>query len=206
MAEEKYRQMADEAVIAHIREGSKDAMAYILDKYKGMVRKKARGLFLIGGESEDLIQEGMIGLFEAIQNYDEDRDTSFHSFAEMCVTRQLYTAVKASQRKKHGPLNSYVPLDAKGDADDASLEASLADALSAGRSAEDLVIDKVNAGLIEEKINDQLSPFEREVLRLYLSGVSYTEIAGILKKDQKSIDNALQRIRAKTKKCLAEEI
>lgn len=200
--ENKYEHMTDEAVVDHIRQGCKDGTAHILNKYKNMVKKKARGLYLIGGESEDLIQEGMIGLFEAIQTYDKTREMSFHSFADLCVTRQLYTAVKASQRKKHGPLNSYVSLYAEMVRDNEDHEVQLANVLPAQKSAEDLFMDKENTELIEKEIIGQLSKFEREVLSLYLAGIGYTQIADILGKGQKSIDNALQRIKNKTKKCI----
>ena len=200
MVNNEYEQMSDEAVINMIRNGHNDGTAYILNKYKSMVRKKTRGLFIIGGESEDLIQEGMIGLFEAIQNYDDSRDMSFHSFADMCVTRQLYSAVKASQRKKHVPLNSYVSLDSDNAKNSDDEGVSLADILPAEKSAEELFIDRENTELIKKQILTQLSKFEQKVLNLYLSGIGYTQIAEILDKDQKSVDNALQRIKTKTKR------
>ena len=200
MTQIKYEQLSDEAVVDLIHKGQNDGTAYILNKYKSIVRRKARGLYLIGGESEDLIQEGMIGLFEAIQSYDKEKDMSFHSFADLCVTRQLYSAVKASQRKKHAPLNSYVSLNAEmnNQSDDESVK--LADVLPAQKSAEELFIARENAELIQKELLGQLSKLEKEVLELYLSGISNAQIAEILDKDQKSVDNALQRIKTKTRR------
>jgi len=199
MLENNYGQMSDEDVIAMIRQGHRDGTAYLLNKYKSTVRKKARGMFLIGGETEDLIQEGMIGLFEAIQNYDDQKEMNFHSFAELCVTRQLCTAVKASQRKKHGPLNSYVSLYSEMVSGTDENMVRLADVLPAEKSAEELFIDKENAELTEQQLTKRLSKFENRVLELYLSGTGYTRIAEILEKDQKSVDNALQRIKTKAR-------
>ena len=195
-----YQDMSDEELIRCLRNGDAEITDFIMDKYKNPVRKRANAMFLIGGETEDLIQEGMIGLFEAIQNYDDSRDMSFHSFADMCVTRQLYSAVKASQRKKHVPLNSYVSLDSDNAKNSDDEGVSLADILPAEKSAEELFIDRENTELIKKQILTQLSKFEQKVLNLYLSGIGYTQIAEILDKDQKSVDNALQRIKTKTKR------
>lgn len=204
MNTQAYEQMCDEEIVAASQSGDKDATAYILDKYKGLVRGKTRGLFLIGSESEDLIQEGMIGLFEAVQNYSPDRDASFYSFAGLCVTRQLYSAVKAASRKKHAPLNGYVSLDQESEtADGGEGLQNYLESLKAV-SAEDLFIDRENTALTEKKIMEALSPLEKKVLGLYLNGVTYTEIAVILGINQKAVDNALQRIKNKTKKLVQQ--
>lgn len=202
MLEINYGQMSDEAVIESIRQGHHDGTSYILNKYKSIVRQKARGLYLIGGESEDLIQEGMIGLFEAIQNYDSSYHMTFHSFADMCVTRQMYSAVKASQRKKHVPLNTYVSLNAEVNTQTDDDSVKLADVIPAQKSAEELFIDRENVEVIQKELNNQLSCLEQSVLELYLSGISYAKIAEILDKEPKSIDNALQRIKTKTRRLI----
>ena len=118
MRQDEYKDVSDEQLIIQLRGGSPQVMEYLLEKYKNLVRRRANALYLIGGETEDLIQEGMIGLFKAIRDYRTDKDTSFYHFAELCVTRQMYTAVEASRRKKHTPLNTYVPLDAGGEGQD----------------------------------------------------------------------------------------
>lgn len=200
MNRQKYEGMSDEEIVLLTKNGDNDAAAYILDKYKGMVRGKARGLYLVGGESEDLIQEGMIGLFEAIQSYDPQKDASFYSFAVLCVSRQMYTAVKAAARKKHTPLNTYVSLDQDSqDQEGQDMLSLYADALS-GVSAEDLFIDKENTAILKHEIMEALSPMEQKVLKLYLKGINYTEIADMLQISNKSVDNALQRIKNKSKK------
>ena len=152
----------------------------------------------MGGESEDLIQEGMIGLFEAIQSYNPEKDASFYSFAALCVSRQMYTAVKAAGRKKHSPLNTYVSLDQ--DTKDQDGQDMLASYALNGVSAEDLFIDREYTALMKHKLMEVLSPLEQNVLKLYLKGVNYTEIAGLLDMSSKSVDNALQRIKNKSKK------
>ena len=169
-------------------------MEYLLEKYKNLVRRRANALYLIGGETEDLIQEGMIGLFKAIRDYRTDKDTSFYHFAELCVTRQMYTAVEASRRKKHTPLNTYVPLDAGGEGQDDIL-------LSIGQPGtldpETLFISQENVRQLLKQVNERLSRMERQVLALYLEGMNYHQIADYMGKSPKSIDNALQRIRSK---------
>ena len=198
MNSQKYEGMSDEDIVLLSKKGDNDAATYILDKYKGMVRGKARGLYLVGGESEDLIQEGMIGLFEAIQSYNPEKDASFYSFAALCVSRQMYTAVKAAGRKKHSPLNTYVSLDQ--DTKDQDGQDMLASYALNGVSAEDLFIDREYTALMKHKLMEELSPLEQNVLKLYLKGVNYTEIAGLLDMSSKSVDNALQRIKNKSKK------
>ncbi|MGN0141869.1 MAG: sigma-70 family RNA polymerase sigma factor [Roseburia sp.] len=190
-----YQNDTDEQLIARLRGGDAGVMDYILDKYKPLVRKKANAMFLIGGDTDDLIQEGMIGLFKAIRDYDPEREASFYHFAELCVARQLYSAVEASNRKKHAPLNSYVSLYAQSDEEGVSL----ADTLAVGGpcNPEELVIDQENAKQFWERLRARLSGLERQVLDEYLSGLNYQQIAARMGKSPKTIDNALQRIKCK---------
>ena len=157
---------------------------------------------ILGADRDDLIQEGMIGLFKAIRDYDCGRDASFFTFADLCISRQMYSAVEASLRKKHIPLNSYVSLYTRIDEDDASSDATLENALASDTelNPEQQLIDRENVRLLEEAIEKQLSAVERQVLELYLTGMSYTEIAKVLNKDEKSTDNALQRAKTKLRK------
>ena len=195
---ESYRDLTDEQLIAALKNsGDPDGkiMDYILDKYKPLVRKKANAVFLIGGETDDLIQEGMIGLFKAIRDYDDTKETSFFHFAELWITRQLYKAVEASNRKKHAPLNTYVSFYSE-----VSEEGQpLAEYLESERSdnPEQRMIDQENFELFLKKVRQSLSKMECEVLDDYLSGLNYQQIAEKMKKSPKAIDNALQRIKAK---------
>ncbi len=201
---EKYRDFTDEELIVRLRDGERDITDHIMEKYKSMVKAKAKSMFLLGGEGDDLIQEGMIGLFKAIRDYDSGRDASFATFAELCVSRQMYTAVQASSRKKHMPLNSYISLYAGSIEGDRNEDAELMNALPAnsGMGPEEMMIDRENTEALEQAIDRELSPFEKQVLDLYLTGMGYAEIARVLGKDAKSTDNALQRIRAKLKRFL----
>ncbi len=201
---EKYRDFTDEELIVRLRDGERDITDHIMEKYKSMVKVKAKSMFLLGGEGDDLIQEGMIGLFKAIRDYDSGRDASFATFAELCVSRQMYTAVQASSRKKHMPLNSYISLYAGSIEGDRNEDAELMNALPAnsGMGPEEMMIDRENTEALEQAIDRELSPFEKQVLDLYLTGMGYAEIARVLGKDAKSTDNALQRIRAKLKRFL----
>ena len=202
---EKYSGLTDEEMISLFRDGDQEAMERLLEKYKGMVLGKAKSMYILGGDSEDLIQEGMLGLFMAVRDFDSGRDASFRTFAQLCVTRQLYTAVKASARKKHLPLNSAVSLSSplreeNGDERDEEL----LDFLEADPSSnpEAFLIGQEETERLEEMIEKELSPLEKQVLELYLTGMGYVEIAHVLNRDEKSTDNALQRIRAKTRACL----
>ena len=185
----RYDNIKDEELIARFREGEEGISDYLIEKYKELVRKKARAMFLIGGDTDDLIQEGMIGLFKAIQDYRSDREASFHTFAGICIDRQLYSAVKNSTRQKHIPLNSYVSLSEEEET--GTLEGLWSE------NPEALVIDRENTGLLEKEISKALSPMENKVLDLYLRGYGYVQIAEMMGKKPKSIDNALQRIRMK---------
>lgn len=195
MQYKQFKAMTDEEVVASVHAGNSEGMEYLLDKYKSMVRQKARTLYLIGGEGDDLIQEGMIGLFKAVQSFDKEKDASFYSFAQLCVSRQLYTAVKASQRKKHSPLNSYISLESVADGEDGPNKTD--HMLATDSSPEELLINRESKNLLEKKIMENLSSFERQVIKLYLDGIGYVQIAEILNKEEKSVDNALQRIKTK---------
>ena len=197
-----YEQYTDEELILRLRDGDSAVTDFIMDKYKNLVRSKAKAMYILGADNEDLIQEGMIGLFKAIRDYDCGRDASFFTFADLCISRQMYSAVEASLRKKHIPLNSYVSLYTRIDEDDASSDATLENALASDTelNPEQQLIDRENVRLLEEAIEKQLSAVERQVLELYLTGMSYTEIAKVLNKDEKSTDNALQRAKTKLRK------
>ncbi|MGN0291415.1 MAG: RNA polymerase sporulation sigma factor SigH [Lachnospiraceae bacterium] len=194
-----YSQKTDEELIRMMRNGDEKVVDYLMVKYKNLVRKKARALFLIGADNDDLIQEGMIGLFKAIRDYDEEKEASFYHFAELCISRQMYTAMEASQRKKHAPLNSYVSLYEESEGEEKVPLAEVLQSLSNG-NPEDLVIDKENVDAFQEKINACLSRMEKQVLALTLQGMNYQQVAQIMEKSPKSIDNALQRIKGKLRK------
>lgn len=199
-----YETSKDEELILRLRDGEEKITDYIMEKYKNLVRSKAGSMYILGADREDLIQEGMIGLFKAIRDYDIGRDASFATFADLCVARQMYTAVQAAGRKKHAPLNSYVSLYAGNGSDKTEEEKELLDSLVSRdeQNPEELLIDRENVERIEKAIESELSSFERQVLDLYLTGMKYTEIARVLGKDDKSTDNALQRCRSKIRKAL----
>lgn len=188
---------ADESVIARIRSGSDDAMELIVHRYKPLVLSRARSYFLIGADHDDLVQEGMIGLFKAVRDYRDERNIAFRMFAEMCVVRQMISAVKAASRLKHQPLNSYVSLSrhAYDDESDRSLMEKLS--VMPGDNPENLFIRSEEMHVLNQTVERLLSPFERQVLALYLDGIAYSDIADRLEKPTKAIDNALQRIRRK---------
>lgn len=195
-----FEQYTDEEIILLIKEGNQDATEYLLKKYSPLVRKSTRTLYLIGADTEDLSQEGMIGLFKAIQNYQADNSASFYTFAKICIDRQIYSAIKASNRKKHSPLNSYISFYSRGSED----ETELINNLEAGNDSnpEHVILDKENISYIEALLEECLSTLEKAVFHLYLDGKSYSDIAASLNKPVKSIDNAVQRIREKIKKLL----
>lgn len=202
-----YQQESDEALLERLRDGESMIMDYIMDKYKFLVRSKAQSMYILGADTEDLIQEGMIGLFKAVRDYDCGRDASFYTFADLCISRQMYTAVQASQRKKHAPLNSYISLygerKEKGEQEGAALQ----DILASGQTAnpETMFLDKERMQYLESRIDKELSVFEKQVLDLYLTGMTYSQIARVLGKEEKSTDNALQRVKTKIKKILRNE-
>ncbi|HJB46354.1 MAG TPA: RNA polymerase sporulation sigma factor SigH [Candidatus Mediterraneibacter surreyensis] len=200
----KYDRMTDEQLIQELRKGDRAIMDYIMDKYKSMVRKKARAMFLLGGENDDLIQEGMIGLIKAVRDYDLSQGNSFSSFAELCVSRQMYSAIEASKRKKHFPLNSYISLYEESDAHQDGKKMQLIDMIEPQQETdpEALYFSREYTEAFVEQLKDMLSPLENHVLYLHLMGTDYKKIAEILEKSPKSIDNALQRIRGKAEKML----
>lgn len=194
---ESYQELSDEQLIRKLREGDSKIMDFILDKYKPLVRKKSNAMYLIGGDTDDLIQEGMIGLFKAIRDYDENKEASFYHFAELCINRQIYSAIEASNRKKHAPLNSYISFYSDSNEDGMAVEDLLgADFLS---NPEEVVIAQESQEILLQKLRAKLSKFEQNVLDDYLSGMNYQQIAEKMGKSPKAIDNALQRIKGKMK-------
>ena len=191
-----YDQCSDEELIVRLQKGEKEISDYLMEKYKEFVRKKARAVYLIGGETDDLIQEGMIGLFKAVQDYRPEKETSFRTFAGLCIDRQLYSAIQSSNRQKHLPLNSYVSLSQAGEAED--LEGRWSE------NPEAVIIDQERTRILKEEIKKALSPMENKVLAYYMQGYGYVKIAKLLGKKPKSIDNALQRIRGKIRACKEE--
>ena len=198
---EDYSKYSDEDLILRLRDGEEQIMDVIISKYKNLVRSKSKRLYILGADYDDLLQEGMIGLFKAVKDYDPGRDASFYTFAELCVNRQLYKAVQASQRDKHSFLNHYISLySSTEEAEDGKTD--LLETLEASRhmNPEEAMIDSENLRALEEKIEQELSEFELEVLDLYLTGMPYKEIAAVLKKTDKATENALQRAKGKIKK------
>ncbi|WP_417891353.1 RNA polymerase sporulation sigma factor SigH [Bacillus alkalicola] len=193
----KYDEMEDESLVEYVREGDSSALEYLINKYKNFVRAKARSYFLIGADHEDIVQEGMIGLYKAIRDFKGDKLSSFKAFAELCITRQIITAIKTATRQKHIPLNSYVSLD-KPIYDEES-DRTLLDVIVGSRVSdpEELLINQEEFDDIELKMGEILSELERKVLMLYLDGRSYQEISADLNRHVKSIDNALQRVKRK---------
>lgn len=203
---EEYTRCRDEELLERLRDGESSITDYLMDKYKGLVRNKAKSMYILGADNDDLIQEGMIGLFKALRDYDCGRDASFATFADLCVSRQMYTAVQASRRQKHIPLNTYVSLNANSTGSREGEEEELINVLAAQfeQSPEDLIIDQENVDRLEKIIERELSAFEKQVLDLYLTGMGYQQIAKVLGRDEKSTDNALQRLKNKLKKQLTK--
>ncbi|WP_227397247.1 RNA polymerase sporulation sigma factor SigH [Jeotgalibacillus aurantiacus] len=199
---ELFHGMEDDVILELIQNGNSEALDFLINKYRHFVRVKARSYFLIGADKEDIIQEGMIGLYKAIRDYKEEKLTSFKAFAELCITRQIITAIKTATRQKHIPLNSYVSLD-KPIYDEES-DRTLMDVISTARPTdpEALVIHREEFSKIEGKVAELLSDLERQVLSLYLDGQSYQEISEELDRHVKSIDNALQRVKRKLERYL----
>lgn len=196
----KYDSFSDEELIDKLREGESDITEYLCNKYKGMVRAKAGTMFILGADKEDLIQEGMIGLFKAMRDYDAGRDASFATFADLCISRQMYTAVTASGRQKHIPLNNYVSLYSDENGSDSREIIDRSISLGAESDPESMVIAKESVEAVEKYIETELSSFEKQAIELYLAGFVYTDIARILGRDEKSTDNAIQRAKGKLKK------
>lgn len=209
MIYQQYENISDEDIVMLIREGDTLAMDYLIGKYKNLVRKKAKALYLIGGDHEDLIQEGMIGLYKAIRDYQREKEASFLTFADLCISRQIYTAIKSSNTKKNQPLNNYISIDSSNYSDDVESTdsaVSFIETLAHARimNPEEMFIDKENTSLLEKELYERLSNFERQILNLYMQDYNYSKIAEILNKEPKSVDNALQRIRKKLNQILKE--
>ena len=200
----KYDRMTDEQLLCDYKNGNQEIMDYLMVKYKSMVRKKARAMYLLGGENEDLIQEGMIGLIKAVRDFDVTQKTSFSSFAELCVSRQMYSAIEASNRKKHLPLNSYVSLYEDSEQVGEGRSLPLIDTIESSKESdpEVLYFGKEYTEAFAEQLKELLSPLENHVLYLHLMGTDYRTIAELLGKSPKSVDNALQRIKTKAQKIL----
>ena len=198
-----YETSSDEELIIRIRDGENEIWDYLIAKYKNLVLKKAKSMYILGGDNEDLIQEGMIGLYKAIRDFDFGRDAQFITFADICVSRQLFSAVQKAQRKKHKPLNESISLNSNNNESDGT-DLSLVDALSkvSEKSPEELLIDKAQIDEIQTLIDNELSDLEKHVVRLFMTGEKVSEIARILSRDVKSTDNALQRAKQKIKKGL----
>lgn len=193
----------EEELIASAQNGNEEAMAVLLERYKSLVRALSRPLFLMDGDQDDLLQEGMIGLYKAIQTFQDQKNASFETFATLCIKRQLYSAIKASNRKKNIPLNSYISIDNAQDPTNAELEKIfVTDAAQAMRqkSPEDIIIGQENVENTQKKMFMHLSNMEKQVLELFLQGLTYQEIAQKMEKSPKTIDNALQRIKKKVAK------
>lgn len=206
LAFEELADRTDEQLVTLVRDGHDYALDYLMNKYKKLVEKKSKSYFLMGAGREDIIQEGMIGLFKAVRDYRHDSTASFFSFADICITRQIITAVKASTRQKHMPLNTYVSLNKPAFEADSD-KTALLDMMPSKKilDPETLLIGEESRLLIEDELEDKLSKFEKEVLKHYIEGIGYIEIATLLKKPSKSIDNALQRIKKKLELILDEK-
>ena len=205
MYTQDYDSMTDEQVVRLAQGTDSQALEYLLNKYKNFVRTKARSYFLIGADHEDIVQEGMIGLYKSIRDYKEEKLSSFRAFAELCITRQIITAIKTATRQKHIPLNSYISLNKpiyEEDSDRTLLDVITEEGMS---NPEDMLIDREDLSFIEGRIGQMLSGLEKEVLVRYMEGKSYVEIADEMGRHVKSIDNALQRIKRKLLKYLEEK-
>lgn len=202
--ERDLEELSENEIILIAQNRNDEAMTYLMEKYKGLVRQKVRTLFLIGGDKDDLVQEGMIGLYKAICDYSPEKEASFRTFADLCISRQVYTAIKTSNRMKNQPLNSYISIYSPAYSD----ENALADGdfiidqeiRTSQLNPEEIIIDRENASRIEKNLFAYLSKMETKVLELYLEGMTYQEIASYMDKSPKSIDNALQRIKSKLQK------
>ena len=203
--ENKYNDIPDEQLIKQIRMGDNNAQNYLLEKYKSLVNMKTNRFFLVGAEDDDMVQEGMIGLFKAIQSFDLEKNNSFKTFANLCIERQLITAIKTSNRQKHMPLNSSFSLNLS--AYDENDDTTVMEILDTNTAEDplDTITKREYIEFVENKIDKNLSGFEKQVLSRYIQGESYVDIANKLNSPVKSIDNAIQRIRKKAIKCLENE-
>ena len=199
-----YKELSDEELITRYMDGDKAVVDFLMDKYKYLVRLQAGNMFLLGADHEDLLQEGMIGLFKAVRDYDPGRDANFQTFAKLCISRQIYTAIEASNRHKHAPLNSYTSLSETDSEQYKEIRDRLVE-VTAIESPESMLIDKENVEQLEETLTAELSVLEKQVLDLYFIGMSTREIAAILGRTEKATDNALQRMKGKLKKIFGKE-
>jgi len=201
-----YEAETDEVLVEWILAGDSGAMDYLLNKYKNLVRSRARTLFLVGADKEDLIQEGMIGLYKAIRDFDVSKNVSFHNFAELCIHRQMYSAIKGSNTKKNQPLNNYISIDSMEVSEDREnpLEQLLGLSFEKNKNPEQLVLDKEAANVLEYTLVGHLSDLEKQVLQFYMKDMNYSQIAAALGKEPKAVDNALQRIKKKLTQVLLE--
>lgn len=197
--------LEDQELVALVRQGDERCVEILLDRYRNFARAKARSYFLAGSDKEDVVQEGMIGLFKAVRDFDVNQETPFRAFAELCISRQILTAIKSANRQKHQPLNTSVSLDAPAYGDEQS-QSSVGDHLVATTLSDpvELVISSEEIEAIRDNMSETLTELEGDVLKLYMDGKSYEEIAGALGNHVKSIDNALQRIKRKLQKHLEE--
>ncbi len=197
-----YLDLADETIIESAKKDDREALEYLIYKYKNFVKMKARPYYLIGGDKEDIIQEGMIGLFKAIRDFNEEKDTTFKHFADICITRQMITAIKTATRQKHIPLNSYISFNKP--LYDKTSERTLEEVVASMNNfdPEELIIGREEFLRIEKRVNETLSDLELEVFRSYVAGLSYQEIADEMDRHIKSVDNALQRVKKKLEKAL----
>ena len=203
---DNYKNMSDEDLITVIKSGDKFALEFLIEKYKELVNMKVSKFFMIGAEKEDIVQEGLIGLFKAVKNYNPDMQNSFKTFANLCIERQLITAIKSSNRQKHMPLNSYLSLNTTAYEDDD--DTSVLDVLNTHQMEDplDTITKKEYYKTVEVAIDKSLSDFEKKVLNRYMQGESYVQIAEKLDAPVKSIDNAIQRIRKKAIRSIGEEV
>lgn len=204
---QRYEHFTDEELIERLRDGEEQIMEYLMEKYKNLVRNKAKSMYILGGDTQDLIQEGMIGLFKAVRDYDSGRDASFYTFAQLCVSRNIYSAVQKSGRKKHAPLNFYTSIYGSDSGQDGDRVAENGfyngmELMAEGEASnpEEILISHENMEQLQKYIEEELSSFETQVLELHITGMGYVEIAKVLGRDEKATDNALQRIRSKLKK------
>lgn len=200
-----FKTMDDEVIVELAKSDNPGALEYIISKYKSFVRTKARAYFLVGADNDDIVQEGMIGLYKAIRDYDKHKLTSFRSFAEICITRQIITAIKSATRQKHIPLNFYVSLNKPVYEEES--ERTLEDIISGNKATDpmELFIGREDMDIMESKIGEVLSELEMEVLMSYIDGKTYQEIAEDLNRDVKSVDNALQRVKRKLERFLSSK-
>ena len=207
MKQKEYEKYTDEELVLLVHQGEDGAVDFLMEKYKNMVRGKAKTLYLIGGEHDDLIQEGMIGLFRSIRDYDETKESTFAAFAALCVSRQIYKAIEAQNRKKNQPLNNYISLDTPAYLENDQDNRRLVEVLQPAGSGnpEQVVIDRERVEQLERRLDEALSPMEKQVFTLFREGYPYQRIAEMLGKDPKSIDNALQRIKNKLNRIRKEE-